>query len=140
MDSNASVDSTEDMTTEAEGSHVLLVEDDASLSHLIELELERVGLQVTSTDSSIDAILKLRKERYTVVLLDIMLSGSSGLYVVDALRDIPAYERPRVVVITGARAAVLTNVDRSIVKAVFFKPLEMPSLAAYVKSIATLDA
>ena len=116
---------------------VLLVEDDASLCDLIELELERVGLAMTCTDSSIDAIMKIRQERYGVVLLDIMLSGSSGLYVVDALRDIPSYERPRVVVITGSRAAVLTNIDRSIVKAVFFKPLEIKSLAAYVRALMT---
>jgi DNA-binding response OmpR family regulator len=115
--------------------HVLLVEDDASLCGLIELELERQGLDVTCTDSSIDAIMKLREGRYDVILLDIMLSGSSGLYVIDALRDIPAYERPRVVIITGARATILTNIDRNIVKAVFFKPLEMQSLAAYIKAI-----
>ena len=116
---------------------VLLVEDDASLCGLIELELERQGLDVTCTDSSIDAIMKLREGRYDVVLLDIMLSGSSGLYVVDALRDIPVYERPQAVIITGARATVLTNIDRNIVKAVFFKPLEMRSLAAYIKAITT---
>ena len=121
--------------SEQAGQQVLLVEDDSSLCNLIRLELERAGLDVTCTDSSIDAIMKIRAGQYEVVLLDIMLSGSSGLYVVDALRDIPAYERPRVVVITGARANVLTNIDRSVVKAVFFKPLEMPSLAAYVKAI-----
>jgi DNA-binding response OmpR family regulator len=117
--------------------HVLLVEDDTSLCSLITLELERAGLSVTCTDSSVDAILKLQKGQYNVLLLDIMLSGSSGLYVVDALRDLRPYERPRVIVITGARSAVLTNIDRNIVKAVFFKPLDMPSLTAYVKALTT---
>jgi ActR/RegA family two-component response regulator len=64
-----------------------------------------------------------------------MLSGSSGLYVVDALRDLPAYERPRVVIITGAHGNILTNIDRTVVKAVFFKPLDVGSFAAYVKSL-----
>lgn len=114
---------------------VLLVDDDASLCHLISLELGRIGIRVTCTDSSIDAIMKLRERHYKVVLLDIMLMGSSGLYVVDALRDIPAFERPRVAIITGARAAILTNIDRNVAKAVFFKPLEVPLLAAYVKAM-----
>ena len=116
-------------------SHVLLVEDDTSLCSLITLELERAGLAVTCTDSSVDAILKLQKSQYSVLLLDIMLSGSSGLYVVDALRDLRPYARPQVVVITGARSAVLTNIDRNVVKAVFFKPLDMASLSAYVKAL-----
>ena len=119
-------------------SEVLLVEDDASLCDLISLEFERAGLSVTSTDSSVDAIMRLQRGRYRVVLLDIMLTGSSGLYVVDAMRDIPSYERPPVLVVTGARNTMLQNIDRSVVKAIFFKPLELPSLAAYVKALAAI--
>jgi DNA-binding response OmpR family regulator len=125
------------MGTEDNSPQVLVVDDDASLCHLITLELGRIGIDVTCTDSSIDAIMKLRTGHFKVVLLDIMLKGSSGLYVVDALRDIPSYERPQVVIITGARATILTNIDRSIAKTVFFKPLEMKSLAVYVKAIMT---
>ena len=119
---------------------VLLVEDDASLCSLIDLALARVHLDVTCVDSSIDAIMKIQRGRYSVILLDIMLSGSSGLYVLDALRDVPQFERPRVVVITAARGSILTNIDRNVVDAVFFKPLEMVSLSAYVKSLASLVA
>ena len=119
---------------------VLLVEDDISLCSLIDLELSRVHLDVTCVDSSIDAIMKIQRSRYAVILLDIMLSGSSGLYVLDALRDVPQFDRPRVVIITAARGSILTNIDRNVVDAVFFKPLEMVSLSAYVKSLATLVA
>ncbi len=125
------------MNGEHSAQRVLLVEDDASLCSLITLELERIGLDVTCTDSSVDAIMKIRDARYAVVLLDIMLSGSSGLYVVDALRDMAAHNRPSVIVITGARSTMLTNIDRSVVKALFFKPLDTRSLGAYVKAITT---
>lgn len=123
------------MRLERTENRVLLVEDDASLCNLVRYELEKLGLEVSCTDSSVDAIMKLEHERFDVVLLDIMLTGSSGLYVVDVLRDLPSYERPRVVVITAARGTVLTNIDRSIVRAVFFKPLDLPSLGAYVVSL-----
>ena len=125
-----------EMNGHSNGNRVLLVEDDISLCNLIQLELERIGLHVSCTDSSVDAIMKLESERYGVMLLDIMLSGSSGLYVIDALRDLPAHERPRVVIITGARGSVLTNIDRNIVKAIFFKPLDLTSFGPYVKSLA----
>jgi DNA-binding response OmpR family regulator len=125
------------MSNDSSGNRVLLVEDDLSLCNLIQHELERVGLDVSCTDSSVDAIMKLERERYDVMLLDIMLSGSSGLYVVDALRDLPSYERPRVIVITGARGSFLTNIDRSVVGAIFFKPLDLNSFGAYVKSLAS---
>lgn len=38
--------------------------------------------------------------------------------------------------IAGARGNVLTTIDRNVVKAIFFKPLELPSLSAYVRSLA----
>ena len=123
------------MDSDSSEERILLVEDDKSLSDLLRLELRRVGLAVTSTDSSVDAIMKLQREKFSVLLLDIMLSGSSGLYVVDALRDLPAPERPRVVIITGARGNILTNIDRTVVRAVFFKPLDVGSVAAYLKSL-----
>jgi DNA-binding response OmpR family regulator len=116
--------------------NILLVDDDASLCHLITHEMERIGLHVTCTDSSVDAILKLQRTRYGVMLLDIMLSGSSGLYVIDALRDLAPHDRPHVVVITGVHGSILSTVDRTVVKAVFFKPLDLGSLGAYVKSLA----
>jgi DNA-binding response OmpR family regulator len=118
-----------------EQQQVLLVEDDRSLAHLIARGLENAGLGVTTTDSSVDAILQLQRGRYSVILLDIILSGSSGVYVVDALRDLRPDERPKVVVITGARGNILSTLDRTIVKAVLFKPLDVPSLTAYVKSL-----
>jgi DNA-binding response OmpR family regulator len=114
---------------------ILLVEDDTSLSDLLQLELRRAGLAVTPTNSSVDAIMKLQGEKFSVLLLDIMLLGSSGLYVVDALRDLPTDQRPRVVIMTGARGNILTTIDRTVVKAVFFKPLDIGSFTVYVKSL-----
>ena len=116
--------------------NVLVVEDDVSLCHLISHEFGRQGLAVTVTDSSVDAIIKLQESRYSVLLLDIMLNGSSGLYVVDALRDSPPHQRPRVIVMTGVHSNILSTVDRSVVRAVFFKPLDIAALAMYVRSLA----
>lgn len=116
--------------------NVLVVEDDRSLSKLIAHEFEALGIDVTASDTSVGAIMKLQESRYSVLLLDIMLNGSSGLYVVNALRDFPPHERPRVVVITGVHGDILTKIDRSIVRAVFFKPLDIHALGEYVRSLA----
>ena len=116
---------------------VLVVEDDTSLANLISHELERLGMTVTCTDSSVDAIMLIQRDRYSAVLLDIMLSGTSGLYVVDAVRDIPSHDRPKIVVMTGAKSTFLTNLDRALVRAVIFKPLDVAALATYVKSLSS---
>ena len=115
--------------------NILLVEDDHSLCNLITRALTREGMAVECTDSSVDAIMKLHAGAFDAVLLDIMLGGSSGMYVVDAIRDIPTAERPKVVIITAARGNILANVDRSIVKSVMFKPLDVTAVAVYLKSL-----
>jgi DNA-binding response OmpR family regulator len=120
--------------------NVLIVEDDTSLAHLITHELQRQGMSVTITDSTVEAIMHLQRSRFDAILLDVMLAGTSGLYVAEAIRDLPTYERPKVVVITGARSSVLTNLDRAIVKAVLFKPLDVTALAAFLKSLVRMQA
>lgn len=117
--------------------NVLVVEDDSSLCNLIAHKLNGAGLSVECTDSSVDAILKIQRYAFEVIVLDIMLGGTSGLYVVDAIRDIPVHERPKVVIITGARGNVLSTIDRNIVKAVLFKPLDVGSLASFVRSMTS---
>lgn len=115
---------------------VLLVEDDRSLASLISRSLQNAGLAVTITDSSVNAIMHLQQDRYSVLLLDIILGGSSGIYVIDALRDLRPEDRPSVLIVTGARGNILSTLDRAIVKGVIFKPVDVPSLTAYVKALA----
>jgi DNA-binding response OmpR family regulator len=119
---------------------VLIVEDDTSLANLIARQLERAGLRASCTDSTVEAIMRIQRMRFEAILLDVMLAGTSGLYVVEALRDIPSDERPKVIVITGARGSVLANLDRSIVKSVMFKPLDVKALAIYVRSLIGVTA
>ena len=117
--------------------NVLVVEDDLSLCNLISHSLHGAGLSVECTDSSVDAILKIQRHSFEVIVLDVMLGGTSGLYVVDAIRDIPVPDRPKVVIITGARGNILSTIDRNVVKAVLFKPLDVGSLAAFVRSMTS---
>jgi two-component system, OmpR family, response regulator len=119
---------------------VLIVEDDTSLANLIAHQLHRHGMTASTTDSTVDAIMRLQRMRFDAILLDVMLAGTSGLYVVEAVRDLPAYERPKVVIITGARSNLLTNLDRSLVRAVIFKPLDVTALASFVRSLVRVPA
>lgn len=119
-----------------ESRNVLIVEDDASLCKLIAHTFERSGMTVTCVDSSVDAILLIQRGKFALIVLDVMLDGTSGLYVIEALRDLPAMERPKVIIITGARGNILSNIDRTIVTAVIFKPLDVPSLAAFASAVS----
>jgi DNA-binding response OmpR family regulator len=114
---------------------VLIVEDDESLGRTLSAAL-RSEVESTCVDNAEDAMFKLGEKRYSVVVLDVMLKASSGLYVIDFLRSLPEAHRPAVLIVTGAKSQALGNVDRAIVKAIMFKPVDLEPFAALVRVMA----
>jgi CheY-like chemotaxis protein len=112
---------------------VLIVDDDLSLAQALTLSIESVGLPVEHCTTAEVAIELVRARQYGCVVLDLILEpGSSGIYVVDAIRGLPAEGRPPVVMITGANVDSIRGIDRDIVKAVLFKPLDLELFPQYV--------
>src|SRR3954468_2282713 len=72
--------------------HVLIVEDEASLSDSIRYNLEREGFAVTVAGDGVRALERFRAEPIALVILDLMLPELSGLDVCRAIRaesDVP---------------------------------------------------
>lgn len=111
----------------------LIVEDDQSLCDLISVALRREGLDVDCADDADGAISHIRSGAYAIVVLDLVLRASSGFQVIDAIRMMAPERRPRVVVITGAHSDAMQAIDRSIVKAVMFKPVDLATFAPFVR-------
>ncbi len=80
---------------------ILAVDDEPPVLRFLERALGRSGYSVDSVDSARDAIERLRREEYDLVLLDIKLPGTSGIEVYRHIqRRTPAVAR-RIVFITG---------------------------------------
>lgn len=113
--------------------NVLLVEDDTNVCELVAAALRREALAVTCTDNAYDAVHSLATGVFDVVVLDMMLRASSGMYVIDAVRRIAPARRPRVLVTTGASMEALRALDRTVVKAVVFKPVDLATFSPLVR-------
>lgn len=70
----------------AELGRVLVVEDEDEIRDLIALHLRREGLEVDTAASAEEAISMIEKNRYTLLALDWMLPGASGVEVTRRLR------------------------------------------------------
>lgn len=117
-------------------SPVLLVDDDLSLAQVISLAIEAAGLPVEHCSSGEMAIDLMKANSYSVVIVDLILPGGmSGIYVIDAVRNLPPAERPAVLMITGASAENLRGIDRQVVQAVIFKPLDLQLFAQMVLTL-----
>jgi two-component system OmpR family response regulator len=68
------------------GTRVLLVEGDRSIAGLVELELERLGLDVRCAYDGVSGIEEASRFEQDEVRLDIMLPGLDGVGVLKGLR------------------------------------------------------
>ncbi|MBW2453361.1 MAG: response regulator transcription factor [Deltaproteobacteria bacterium] len=65
----------------------LLVEDDVRLAALTREYLERHGIVVSVSNNGVDGLAEARRQRFDVVLLDIMLPAMNGIEVCQKLRE-----------------------------------------------------
>lgn len=66
--------------------HILLVDDDPNISHLVCLYLQKEGYEVTESARGDDALEAFKRISPDLVLLDVMLPGLDGLQVLKEIR------------------------------------------------------
>ena len=85
--------------TASSGRRVLVVDDDAALRHAITSFLDRAGYHTAQAGDGAEALRKLQRESFDLLLLDIGLPGVNGLDVLAQARTYPS--PPRVVMMTA---------------------------------------
>ena len=117
----------------SEKQHILLVDDDPNISHLVRLYLEKEGFAVTEAARGDTALESFRKETPSLVLLDVMLPGLDGLQVLKEIRKT-----------SKAPVIMLTAKDETFDKVLglelgaddyITKPFETKELVARVKAV-----
>ncbi|NVM04777.1 MAG: response regulator [Candidatus Helarchaeota archaeon] len=58
---------------------VLVVEDELKIRNVVCMYLEKEGFNVLQTDNGVEALSMIEKEKPSLIILDIMLPGLSGL-------------------------------------------------------------
>lgn len=84
-----------------EEKRVLVVDDDAAIRTLIFTILRRQGLLVDTARNGAEALEKIERCRYVLVLLDLMMPIVNGWEVLEKLQDLDAAVRPMVIVLTA---------------------------------------
>lgn len=118
----------------------LIVEDDLALGKLIGVSLKKAGIASVCVSTAEEASIELARQVVDFAIVDVTLPGTSGLYVIEAVRQIAKERRPAVILITATRSNILDKIDRSVVKTVMFKPLNVNALVAFVSALTPLPA
>ena len=79
---------------------VLIVDDDKTLCKMLEDMLSReADLEVTSAHDGLEATEKIRKEKFDLILTDLMMPGVDGIEVLKTAKEVD--ENVHVVIVTG---------------------------------------
>ena len=81
---------------------ILYIEDDASIAEMYVLGLGRAGFDLTTAGDWPSGRLLLGRRSFDLVLLDMMLPGTSGLDALEEIRADPALSHLRVAILSNA--------------------------------------
>ncbi|MBI4061122.1 MAG: response regulator [Elusimicrobia bacterium] len=91
--------------------NILIVDDEVSIRELLRDVLEAEGRTFTLASSGAEALEKIGKTRFDLVLIDWSMPGMSGIQALRTLRANPATAQLKVIMCTGAD--VLAQVDEA---------------------------
>lgn len=105
---------------------ILIVDDDDAIRALLFTILRRHGFAVDGACNGVEALARLRRCLYSVMLLDLMMPIKNGWEVMDELRKTPVDVRPLIIVLTAGNDP--RNLDPAMVAGSIRKPFEVDLL------------
>jgi phosphate regulon transcriptional regulator PhoB len=80
---------------------MLIVDDEADIVELVSYNLRKEGFHVTSASDGEEALSTLRKGKFDLVILDLMLPGIQGMELCRIIRSDPRTERIPIIMLTA---------------------------------------
>lgn len=109
---------------------ILVVDDDDAIRALLFTILRRRRFAVDGARNGVEALARLRKCAYSVMLLDLMMPIRNGWEVLDELKKLPLNDRPVVIVLTAGNEP--RDLDPSLVAGSIRKPFDVDLLISTV--------
>jgi two-component system, OmpR family, alkaline phosphatase synthesis response regulator PhoP len=116
--------------------HILVVDDEEDILELVRHHLARDGYAVTLAATGEEALKNARRERFDLIVLDLMLPGMDGFEVAKALKAEPRSASVPIIMLTarGEDADVVTGLEIGAADYVT-KPFSPRVLSARVKAV-----
>lgn len=80
--------------------NILVVDDEKDISASIKMLIEGIGYKAKTADDGKEALGLLKKEKFDLVLLDILMPGMSGREVAENIRNDPKLKNQKVAFLT----------------------------------------
>ena len=118
---------------------VLVVDDEPQVVWILEFSLQGEGYETFSAHDGMEALDQIRRHHPDLMVLDVMMPRMDGWSVLEALGEMPATERPRVVMVTAlASANDRERAERLGAEAFVPKPFDMDHLVGVLQGFSAL--
>jgi len=111
----------------------LVVEDDPAIRRLVEKLLTRKKIEIETVTDGHAAIDRLRANRYSILILDLMVPGLNGFEIIDVIKreQIPV----PIAVVSAVSQQALTKLDLDVVRLVISKPFDVDEFTNAILSL-----
>ncbi|PSB06281.1 response regulator [Pleurocapsa sp. CCALA 161] len=116
---------------------ILVVEDNNDLQVLFRLVLESEGYQVTIANNGQDAIKLLEETQPQLVLMDIMMPGTSGIEVSRSIKQQRNYETLPILLVSAIDRLKEQQLNYSQANGVLYKPFNLEDLLNKVEQLTS---
>lgn len=80
---------------------ILIVEDDPNISKLVDYNLSKAGFKTTVVGTGEDALANINRDKFHLVVLDIMLPGLDGLDLCKKIKNDPKLSSTKIMMLTA---------------------------------------
>lgn len=116
---------------------ILVVEDNDDLQVLFKLVLESEGYQVAIANNGQDAIKLLEQTHPQLVLMDIMMPGTSGIEVSRSIKQQQNYETLPILLVSAVDRLKEQQLNYSQANGVLYKPFSLDDLLNKVEQLTS---
>ncbi|MHC4871330.1 MAG: hybrid sensor histidine kinase/response regulator [Planctomycetota bacterium] len=121
-------------------SNVLIVDDDEDVVDYMKVLLKSLAVNLTIFNNAEDALELLKKERYALALVDLIMPGMSGEQLITEIRKLPKSSQPEIAVITGwSKPSKLEEISNLGINHIIKKPFRAEEVIDLVKMFTTLN-
>lgn len=115
-----------------------MVDDEPAIRALVTKIIQRAGFPVESATDGAEAIARLAKEDFAVVVVDLMMPNVDGHGVIAWLKE-RGGPRPAIIVISAADPNSLRQLDGSMVHSIIRKPFDIDVVADLIGAAARMS-
>jgi DNA-binding response OmpR family regulator len=117
---------------------IMIIEDDEEMKSLLKDFLEEEGFETDSVSNGVEALEKLSKDRYALVITDIRMPGLTGLDILPGIRRRKP-ETPAIVMTAyGSDEVRRRSLERG-ATAYLAKPISLSQLRILIRELASRD-